>query len=140
VSYPNRGVFLSKNEQENIRKMLGPAMTISEYLGKAAKYFKEGKGLAKSLAESAPWLKDVADAAGAATPIIGVRREAGREMVGVDASLRTRRSRLHAGLSGRGARRGRAGLDVDASVREPEHHQLGPLRGDSAAWIRRFSN
>jgi hypothetical protein len=72
VSYPNRDVFLSKNEQENIRKMLGPVKTVSEYLGKAAKYIKEGKGLAKSLAESAPWLKDVAEAAGAATPIIGV--------------------------------------------------------------------
>jgi pentapeptide repeat protein len=71
MSYPNRDVFLSKNEQENIRKMLGPAKTVSEYLGKAAKYLKEGKGLAKSLAESAPWLKDVAEAAGAATPIIG---------------------------------------------------------------------
>src|SRR5215510_8732016 len=72
VSYPNRDVFLSKNEQENIRKMLAPASTVSEYLGKAAKYLKEGKGLAKSLAESAPWLKDVAEAAGAATPIVGV--------------------------------------------------------------------
>jgi dsDNA-binding SOS-regulon protein len=71
MSYPNRDVFLSKNEQENIRKMLGPAKTVSEYLGKAAKYLKEGKGLAKSLAESAPWLKDVAEAAGAATPVIG---------------------------------------------------------------------
>jgi len=71
MSYPNRDVFLSKNEQENIRKMLGPAKTVSEYVGKAAKYLKEGKGLAKSLAESAPWLKDVAEAAGAATPIIG---------------------------------------------------------------------
>jgi dsDNA-binding SOS-regulon protein len=71
VSYSNRDVFLSKNEQENIRKMLGPAKTISEYLSKAAKYLKEGKGLAKSLAESAPWLKDVAEAAGAATPIVG---------------------------------------------------------------------
>lgn len=72
MSYPNRDVFLSKNEQENIRKMLGPAKTVSEYLGKAAKYLKEGKGLAKSLAESAPWLKEVAEAAGAATPVIGV--------------------------------------------------------------------
>ena len=44
MSYPNRDVFLSKNEQENIRKMLGPAKTVSEYLGKAAKYLKEGKG------------------------------------------------------------------------------------------------
>lgn len=72
MSYPNRDVFLSKNEQENIRKMLGPVKTISEYLGKAAKYLKEGKDLAKSLAESAPWLKEVAGAVGAATPIIGV--------------------------------------------------------------------
>lgn len=71
VSYPNRDIFLSKNEQENIRKMLGPVKTVSEYLGKAAKYLKEGKSLAKSLAESAPWLKDVAEAVGAATPIIG---------------------------------------------------------------------
>jgi dsDNA-binding SOS-regulon protein len=70
VSYPNRDVFLSKNEQENIRKMLGPAKTVSEYLGKAAKYLKDGKGLAKSLAESAPWLKDVAEAAGAAFTIL----------------------------------------------------------------------
>jgi hypothetical protein len=70
VSYPNRDVFLSKNEQENIRKMLGPVKTVSEYLGKAAKYLKEGKDLAKSLAESAPWLKDVAEAAGATTPIV----------------------------------------------------------------------
>src|SRR5262245_31841944 len=52
--------------------MLGPVKTVSEYLGKAAKYLKEGKDLAKSLVESAPWLKDVAEAAGAATPIIGV--------------------------------------------------------------------
>src|SRR5262247_291327 len=51
--------------------MLGPVKTVSEYLGKAAKYLKEGKDLAKSLVESAPWLKDVAEAAGAATPIIG---------------------------------------------------------------------
>jgi hypothetical protein len=29
--------------------MLGPAKTVSEYLGKAAKYLKEGKGLAKSV-------------------------------------------------------------------------------------------
>jgi len=72
VSYPNRDIFLSKNEQENIRKMLGPVKTVSEYLGKAAKYLKEGKDLAKSLVESAPWLKDVAEAAGAATPIVGV--------------------------------------------------------------------
>jgi hypothetical protein len=72
VNYPNRDVFLSKNEQENIRKMLGPVKTVSEYLGKAAKYLKEGKDLAKSLAESAPWLKDVAEAAGAATPVVGV--------------------------------------------------------------------
>jgi uncharacterized protein YjbI with pentapeptide repeats len=72
VSYPNRDVFLSKNEQENIRKMLGPVKTVSEYLGKAAKYLKEGKDLAKSLVESAPWLKDVAEAAGAATPVVGV--------------------------------------------------------------------
>jgi len=72
VSYPNRDVFLSKNEQENIRKMLGPVKTVSEYLGKAAKYLKEGKDLAKSLVESAPWLKDVAEAAGVATPVIGV--------------------------------------------------------------------
>ncbi|MGH9753699.1 MAG: pentapeptide repeat-containing protein [Blastocatellia bacterium] len=72
MSYPNRDIFLSKNEQENIRKMLGPVKTVSEYLGKAAKYLKEGKGLAKSLAESAPWLKDVAEATAAATPIIGV--------------------------------------------------------------------
>jgi hypothetical protein len=72
VSYPNRDVFLSKNEQENIRKMLGPVKTVNEYLGKAAKYLKEGKDLAKSLAESAPWLKDVAGAVGAATPIFGV--------------------------------------------------------------------
>jgi len=72
VSYPNRDVFLSKNEQENIRKMLGPVKTVSEYLGKAAKYLKEGKDLAKSLVESAPWIKDVAEAAGAATPIVGV--------------------------------------------------------------------
>jgi len=72
VSYANRDVLLSKNEQENIRKMLGPVKTVSEYLGKAAKYLKEGKGLAKSLAESAPWLKDVAEAAGAAAPVIGV--------------------------------------------------------------------
>jgi hypothetical protein len=74
VSYPNRDIFLSKNEQENIRKMLGPVKTVSEYLGRAAKYLKEGKDLAKSLAESAPWLKDVAEvagAAGAATPIVG---------------------------------------------------------------------
>jgi dsDNA-binding SOS-regulon protein len=63
VSYPNRDVFLSKNEQENIRKMLGPVKTVSEYLGKAAKYLKEGKDLAKSLVESAPWLKDMAEAA-----------------------------------------------------------------------------
>src|SRR5262249_30145067 len=63
---------LSKNEQENIRKMLGPVKTVSEYLGKTAKYLKEGKDLAKSLVESAPWLKDVAEAAGAATPIVGV--------------------------------------------------------------------
>ncbi|HZF38185.1 MAG TPA: hypothetical protein VE715_05150, partial [Blastocatellia bacterium] len=72
MSYPNRDIFLGKNEQENIRKMLGPVKTVSEYLGKAAKYLKEGKGLAKSLAESAPWLKDVAEAAGAATPIVSV--------------------------------------------------------------------
>src|SRR5262245_3042256 len=72
VSYANRDVFLSKNEQENIRKMLGPVKTVSEYLGKAAKYLKEGKGLAKSLAESAPWLKDLAEAAGAAAPVVGV--------------------------------------------------------------------
>jgi hypothetical protein len=52
--------------------MLGPVKTISEYLGKAAKYLKEGKDLAKSLTESAPWLKDVAEAAGAAVPIISV--------------------------------------------------------------------
>src|SRR6266508_4620564 len=52
--------------------MLGPVKTVSEYLGKAAKYLKEGKDLAKSLVESAPWLKDVAEAAGAATPIVGV--------------------------------------------------------------------
>src|SRR5262249_61851900 len=51
--------------------MLGPAKTVSEYLSKAAKYLKESKGLAKSLAEFAPWLKDVAEAAGAATPIVG---------------------------------------------------------------------
>jgi hypothetical protein len=72
VSYTNRDVFLSKNEQEKIRKMLGPVKTVSEYLDKAARYLKEGKGLAKSLAESAPWLKDVAEAAGAATPVVGV--------------------------------------------------------------------
>jgi hypothetical protein len=72
VRYPNRDVFLSKNEQETIRKMLGPVKTVSEYLGKAAKYLKEGKDLAKSLVESAPWIKDVAEAAGAATPIVGV--------------------------------------------------------------------
>jgi hypothetical protein len=72
VSYPNRDVFLSKNEQENIRKMLGPVKTVSEYLGKASKYLKEGKDLAKSLIESAPWIKDMAEAAGAATPIVGV--------------------------------------------------------------------
>jgi len=71
MSYPNRDIFLSKNEQANIRKMLGPVKTVSEYLGKAAKYLKEGKDLAKSLNESAPWLKDVAEAVGSATPIIG---------------------------------------------------------------------
>jgi hypothetical protein len=71
VSYPNRDIFLSRNEQENIRKMLGPVKTVSEYAGKAAKYLKEGKDLAKSLTESASWLKDVAEAAGAATPIVG---------------------------------------------------------------------
>ncbi|HEY8460743.1 MAG TPA: hypothetical protein VIM99_10205, partial [Blastocatellia bacterium] len=72
MSYPNRDIFLSKNEQENIRKMLGPVKTVSDYASKAAKYLKEGKGLAKSLAESAPWLKDAAEAAGAVVPIIGV--------------------------------------------------------------------
>ena len=111
MSYPNRDVFLSKNEQENIRKMLGPAKTVSEYLGKAAKYLKEGKGLAKSLAESAPWLKDVAEAAGPDSHH-RLRHEAGRKVVGADASLRTRRGRLHAGLSGCRARSGRTGLDV----------------------------
>lgn len=71
MSYPNRDIFLIKNEQENIRKMLGPVKTVSEYVSKAAKYLKEGKDLAKSLTESASWLKDVAEAAGAATPIVG---------------------------------------------------------------------
>ena len=70
MNYLNRDIFLSKSEQENIRKMLGPVKNISEYLANAAKFLKEGKDLATSLNESAPWLKDVAEAVGAATPII----------------------------------------------------------------------
>lgn len=72
MDYPNRNIFLDKNEQHNIRKMLGPAKTISEYLGKAAEYLKEGKDLAQSLLESAPWIKDVAEGVGSAVPIVNV--------------------------------------------------------------------
>ncbi|HEX5081774.1 MAG TPA: hypothetical protein VFY40_07005 [Blastocatellia bacterium] len=75
MSYPSRDIFLNKNDWENIRKLLSPAPTVSEYLGKAARYLNKSKDLAKSLAESAPWFKNAAKATVATAPIVNYARK-----------------------------------------------------------------
>jgi hypothetical protein len=63
-------IYLSKAEQERVRKLLEHTGTVTDYLSKAADYVKDGKGMAEALTAAAPWLKDVAEAAGESFPAI----------------------------------------------------------------------
>jgi hypothetical protein len=71
MSYPNRSIFLSPTEQDRIRTLLGAVKPINEFLSSAVEKLQDGKGWAESLTAAAPWLKDVAEAAGTAIPIVG---------------------------------------------------------------------
>lgn len=71
MSYFDRNTLLSRTEQDRIRNLLGAVKPINEFLSSAAEKIKDGKGWAESLAAAAPWLKDVAEAAGTAIPIVG---------------------------------------------------------------------
>ncbi len=69
----NPDIFLSKREQDAIRKGLGHAGTISEYFSKAAEYLEEGKaGWSDALLKAAPWLTVVAPKAGAVAGAVGI--------------------------------------------------------------------
>ncbi len=63
-------IFLSKSEQENVRKLLSHTGTVTDYLSKAADYVKDGKGWAEALTAAAPRLKDVAESASDAFPVV----------------------------------------------------------------------
>jgi hypothetical protein len=71
MSYPNRSIFLSPTEQDRIRTLLGAVKPINEFLSSAVEKIEDGKGWAESLTAAAPWLKDVAEAAGTAIPVVG---------------------------------------------------------------------
>lgn len=72
MSYPNRDLVLTQNEQHKIRKLLGEVKPIAEFLGKAAEKLKDGKGWIQSLTEAEPWLKDVAGGIAGAVPMVNV--------------------------------------------------------------------
>jgi len=73
MTTPNPDIFLSKNEQDAIRKRLDQAGTISEYFSKAAEYLEEGKaGWSDALLKAAPWLTAVAPHAGAVAGAVGI--------------------------------------------------------------------
>ncbi|HRI67275.1 MAG TPA: pentapeptide repeat-containing protein, partial [Polyangium sp.] len=63
-------IFLSKPEQERLRTLLEKTGTVSDYLAKAAEYISKGQGLAEAINKAAPWLKDIAESASEAFPIV----------------------------------------------------------------------
>lgn len=67
----NRDIVLSSREQEQIRTLLGPGKSISEWIGKAAEFLQNGKHFASALLESMPWLRDAAEIAGGTVPVVG---------------------------------------------------------------------
>ncbi|MEP7337136.1 MAG: hypothetical protein ABI977_05280, partial [Acidobacteriota bacterium] len=73
MSYPNRDVFLTRTEQERIRKLLDEkkVKTVTDFLSQAVKQIKDGKGWAESIAAAAPWLTDAAEIVGAGLPFVG---------------------------------------------------------------------
>ncbi|HKX31816.1 MAG TPA: pentapeptide repeat-containing protein [Blastocatellia bacterium] len=70
MSYPIRDIFLSSQEQEQIRHLLGRIGTISEYFRKTLSLFKDRRDLPQSLLEAAPWLMETTTGVGVAARLV----------------------------------------------------------------------